>query len=423
MQHHISKYFISFATAVVILLFQYPVCISAQSGSQDKKWTFGVSAGALNSSLQSAEAIFIDTVNPFVLTDERPLSFGLSLRYYSNPTESIQLSLTNGKFSVFTDYQPWPEITFTNSFYQASLSYRLSLLRLLGVDPYPLDIYGSFGIGMIYNNTNFELGATFPSETVSGLSKKNISPVYTFGTGLSLQIGVIDIFTDYDFNISSSNIINELLISETINSDFTNTTNKWYGLRIGFQYTLRNRTKAPVREFQQPQQVPQTVISVSSSPPLAGLEEMFIKVSRPAPVLENLPEKSGISSILHQLNSIRLGGMIGNARSVYQYGQFEELQREAPRPPAYGLMGENTRPELPGFTLILHSLSSENAANTAANDLRKDGYMVFVIPIVVNNQTFYRVAVGQFENSTDALRAAGQLPPAYRNQNFIMALP
>ena len=422
-QHPIIKYYKSFGAAVVIILHLVPICAFAQTGNEEKKWTLGVSAGALNSSLQSNEAIiFLDAVNPFILSEEKPVNFSVSLRYYSNPTESIQLSLSNGMFSVLTDYQAWPEITFTNSFYQASLSYRLSLLRLLGVDPYPLDIYGSFGLGMILNNTKSEPTIGTPSERFSVSKDRSFSSVYTFGTGLSLQIGVIDVFTEYDFNISSSNIINELLISDVINTDFSNTTNKWSGLRFGFQYTLRKRTKAPIRNFQQPRPAPQPYVS-TTAPALTNLEDLFTKVSRPVPKPVDPPEKLGITSILHQLNWNPSAGLIENARPVQHYGQFQEAPHEIPYQPEYGLMGTNTTHELPGFTIVLHSLSSKNAADTAASELRREGYMVFVIPIEVNNQTFYRVTMGQFETSTDALAAVRQLPAAYRDQNFLMAIP
>jgi septal ring-binding cell division protein DamX/opacity protein-like surface antigen len=89
----------------------------------------------------------------------------------------------------------------------------------------------------------------------------------------------------------------------------------------------------------------------------------------------------------------------------------------------YGTTGEWNIDDLTGYTIVLHSLTNLGHANRVADELRESGYRVLVIPAIVNNTNYYRVAIGQYETRHRAIQAANHLPSPIKSQYFIMSLP
>ncbi|MFU8812192.1 MAG: SPOR domain-containing protein, partial [Balneolaceae bacterium] len=106
-----------------------------------------------------------------------------------------------------------------------------------------------------------------------------------------------------------------------------------------------------------------------------------------------------------------------------------EQETEAITPPepepageVYGLMGDLIPEANDGYTIVLHSLRSLASAREAAADLRDSNYRTIVTERVVNDQTVYRVGVGQFPSIDEALSMARTLPVPYNDQHFIQRI-
>lgn len=96
----------------------------------------------------------------------------------------------------------------------------------------------------------------------------------------------------------------------------------------------------------------------------------------------------------------------------------EEIQDQ----PVYGLMGDLVEQANNGYSIVLHSLQSEEGAREQAALLAADGYRVLVSPRTVSGNTVWRVSVGQFETLQDAQQAATELPSPYNSNNFIQRI-
>jgi septal ring-binding cell division protein DamX len=76
-----------------------------------------------------------------------------------------------------------------------------------------------------------------------------------------------------------------------------------------------------------------------------------------------------------------------------------------------------------GYTIIVHSLASENDANQIAGELKSSGLRTSVLSVVVNGINYYRVAIGQFTTRNDASSAASELPTPLNRSFFVAQLP
>lgn len=88
----------------------------------------------------------------------------------------------------------------------------------------------------------------------------------------------------------------------------------------------------------------------------------------------------------------------------------------------YGLTGSVVVEANNGYSIVLHSFTSEERAMTAADRLREDGYRVIVTSRTVYENIVWRVSVGQFETLANAQQATTRLPSPYNTQNFIQRI-
>lgn len=105
--------------------------------------------------------------------------------------------------------------------------------------------------------------------------------------------------------------------------------------------------------------------------------------------------------------------------------ESSEVTEEADEPESqstYGLTGDLVDGANDGYSIVLHSLQSEERAREQAASLISDGYRVLVNPRTVNGETVWRVSVGQFESIQNAQQAAGDLPSPYNSNNFIQRI-
>lgn len=94
---------------------------------------------------------------------------------------------------------------------------------------------------------------------------------------------------------------------------------------------------------------------------------------------------------------------------------------ETPEDP-YGLYGDLSDAEGDIFTIVVHSLRQRSVADRTADELRQDGFRVSVNERIVNEQTVYRVGIGQFPTIREAQQEATTLPEPFNNQNFIQRI-
>jgi cell division septation protein DedD len=93
-----------------------------------------------------------------------------------------------------------------------------------------------------------------------------------------------------------------------------------------------------------------------------------------------------------------------------------------PEQPIYGLNGDLVEEANDGYSIVLHSLQSEERARQQAANLVSDGYRVLVSPRLVRGETVWRVSVGQFQTLTEAQEQAAELPSPYSSNNFIQRI-
>jgi septal ring-binding cell division protein DamX len=90
---------------------------------------------------------------------------------------------------------------------------------------------------------------------------------------------------------------------------------------------------------------------------------------------------------------------------------------------SYGVNGIWNPDLAAGYTIIVHSLTSEADADRIAEDLQNSGLRTTVLNVVVNGRNYYRVAIGQFTTRNDASSAANQLPSPLNSSFFLAQLP
>lgn len=90
---------------------------------------------------------------------------------------------------------------------------------------------------------------------------------------------------------------------------------------------------------------------------------------------------------------------------------------------SFGLM-ESDGDILDGaYTIVLHSLKDAERAKRTELTLKEEGYKTTLWDVVLeNNQTWWRIGVGQFQTISAALEAVQELPQSYRERNFIIRI-
>ena len=141
-------------------------------------------------------------------------TFGFNLRYAVNPTVAFQTNFGFGTFNSteddgFQDNGNYYDRHFENSYFTTSLTSQINLLRLLGSQSERVNLYASAGLGLIFNDVETSMGNPVGgSEAYIGEDHSETAFFATFGTGLRFHLARrIDLFVQYDYNISNDDII------------------------------------------------------------------------------------------------------------------------------------------------------------------------------------------------------------------------
>lgn len=90
---------------------------------------------------------------------------------------------------------------------------------------------------------------------------------------------------------------------------------------------------------------------------------------------------------------------------------------------SYGLMGPEDELLSSAYTIVLHSIKDGERAKEEEIALKEEGYKATLWDVVLeDNNTWWRIGVGQFQTVSAALEAVQQLPEPYRDRNFIIRI-
>lgn len=263
--------FLFLITAIILNPFQ---SVNAQEIDNKPKWSFGLQAGVLSGNLPTVSATN-SLVSRFNVENDYYLTAALQAGYAISEYELLQLTLSSGEFSVFTDHEFWPDVIFKNQFYSANLSTQLGLRRFIGSLPNRLDPYGSFGLGLMssYHTVSpLDSQGTDQNDYSDDISN-DLSFLFTTGFGLDYSLNSrISIFFQFKHNFLSTDIINKNLAGDVLQNDFIQTVNNWSTYTSGFRIKFgrsktRTQTETDGDDF--------LIVSTITADRLTELEEQF----------------------------------------------------------------------------------------------------------------------------------------------------
>jgi cell division septation protein DedD len=162
---------------------------------------------------------------------------------------------------------------------------------------------------------------------------------------------------------------------------------------------------------------------------LGYLDSMFGSADTPAEVMQSQPQPQSpvetappIDAADEPESEEMPAGEDAENESVTQEqpdpSAIEDI--EQPDNPEFGLYGTAEVIDERYYSIILHSVRSENRAREVRDELQNEGYRSVITS--VNSEdlgTMWRVGIGQFETIPDAQNAAVELPQEYRDNHFI----
>jgi outer membrane protein OmpA-like peptidoglycan-associated protein len=142
-------------------------------------------------------------------------TFGLNVRYAFSPVVAVQTNLSLGTFNStdedgFQDEGNYYDRHFENSYFTTSVTSQVNLLRVFGSTSETVNVFANVGIGLIFNDVETEMGNAHLNHSEEYIGEDHSEPAMfaTFGTGVRVNLGHrIDLFAQYDYNISNSDII------------------------------------------------------------------------------------------------------------------------------------------------------------------------------------------------------------------------
>jgi hypothetical protein len=93
---------------------------------------------------------------------------------------------------------------------------------------------------------------------------------------------------------------------------------------------------------------------------------------------------------------------------------------DVPETGGFGLYGSAVPIDDRHYSIILHSMRTEQIASGLRDELQEEGYRAIIYSVDHEEQgTMWRVGIGQFETIADAQNAAADLPQNYQDNHFI----
>lgn len=443
-------------TYIVLLVFLpliliCPVISQAQIADETPKWSVGIGGGVLTGSIPTGGASSNVVSDRFNVNEDFYPSLRVQAGYHLTDFESIELNVTSGSFSVFTDFEFWPDLLFKNQFYTGTFSTRFRLKRVFPSLPDFLDIHSIFGLGLLQSNHSVSpYGSTGTSQIELENDKSSeLSFLFTFGAGLDIPLSKnLALFFEYDYKTINRDLIDRQLAGEILNNDFIQTTSNWStfstGIRIrfgksrktipsverDFEFTasLSDETTQPVADEEI---VKESTDDVQKEPAEVAEKSTDEEPDAPAGKVEELSGElpavpAEVTSEIEKQDTVETDSTImGNEGEEEMIIPVPEPTQdlEYPEPASdFGLFGNFQEEISEGFTIIIHSFTNPELAESTVSDLQKDGYRAFIQSATVNEIDYFRVAIGQFENRNHVREAVSNLPESYQNNYFLSTL-
>jgi hypothetical protein len=284
-------------------------------------------------------------------------------------------------------------------------------------------VYGKFGFGFNANSLSAAINDN-ESLSIPETSRSN-STMVTAGGGLRFHITPgMSLFTEYSLYLSNKNIIDSGFINDFIDTDFTQTSSRWSGLSAGLRISFSRKSSAqtpalPLHELTNAQ--PETDIK-SGFDLITPERKAAIFYDGSPQIMNQLTNKNNRRFYSYSILSFPFTDNESFFGTIRNKNRYQALKISEPSG-SYGVNG-NWNPEMTsGYTIIVHSLASENDANQIAGELKSSGLRTSVLSVVVNGINYYRVAIGQFTTRNDASSTASELPSPLNRSFFVIPIP
>jgi len=174
-------------------------------------------------------------------------TFGFNLRYAANPTIAVQTNFTFGTMTTNPDDDNYFEREFENSYITTSMSAQIDILRLLGSTSENVKLYTSVGLGLIFSDVTTDVNNREPSNWTEYIGEDHSEPSMfaSFGPGVRFNLGRrIDLFAQYDYYISNSEIIDGFRTRPELDIDLhRRTPDNWSSVTAGIQIKFGSSDK------------------------------------------------------------------------------------------------------------------------------------------------------------------------------------
>ncbi|MDR9367121.1 MAG: OmpA family protein [Balneolaceae bacterium] len=174
-------------------------------------------------------------------------TFGFNFRYAANPTIAAQLNFSFGTMTTNPDDDNYFEREFENSYITTSMTAQIDILRLLGSTSENVKLYTSVGLGLIFSDVTTEVNNKEPSNWTEYIGEDHSEPSMfaSFGPGVRFNLGRrIDLFAQYDYYISNSEIIDGFRTRPELDIDLhRRTPDNWSSVTAGIQIKFGSSDK------------------------------------------------------------------------------------------------------------------------------------------------------------------------------------
>ncbi len=408
------------------LIFFILICPDASAQEKPGRLSIGLLGGLTYGNLNSAGQPFSDGRSSIELEKDIYFSGGINLRYALTPLAAIQANVVAGNLS-FSGYSEVPhDLLFDNRYLATFLSGQVNFLRLLGGTSDSFQVFGSAGSGFLFNNADLHrLDQAEGWVNVPEAELKNQAIVNSLGAGVRMNaIRKIDFFLQYDYYLSTSDIVDGYAVAEFTGSDrYISTSNRWSAFSFGFQIKLGgNRPDADWYHSPAPSAQPPLRLAAAPAPEISAdnhsdeIAQLTSEIEQLRVIVESL-QTATLSAPL-QVRETESG--VATAQLQELSDEISEIRGSMEQ--SYGLYGDAITSANDGYTVIVHSLSNYELAENAAENLESQGYRVLLLPVTIGGVRYIRVGLGQFRTQAEARSAGMSLTALFGDDYFIQPI-
>lgn len=408
------------------LIFFILICPDASAQEKPGRLSIGLLGGLTYGNLNSAGQPFSDGRSSIELEKDIYFSGGINLRYALTPLAAIQANVVAGNLS-FSGYSEVPhDLLFDNRYLATFLSGQVNFLRLLGGTSDSFQVFGSAGSGFLFNNADLHrLDQAEGWVNVPEAELKNQAIVNSLGAGVRMNaIRKIDFFLQYDYYLSTSDIVDGYAVAEFTGSDrYISTSNRWSAFSFGFQIKLGgNRPDADWYHSPAPSAQPPLRLAAAPAPEISAdnhsdeIAQLTSEIEQLRVIVESL-QTATLSAPL-QVRETESG--VATAQLQELSDEISEIRGSMEQ--SYGLYGDAITSANDGYTVIVLSLSNYELAENAAENLESQGYRVLLLPVTIGGVRYIRVGLGQFRTQAEARSAGMSLTALFGDDYFIQPI-